>query len=321
MPQGAGAGELMGYAGAVTALVAVVIALSQKDAKRLLAYHSISQIGYVVCAWGAAIKVGIATAPGLGLMTAAFLHALYHALFKGLLFMTVGTTIDRARGRNVYKLRGSISILRREGKEKFPVTFLCFLTGALAISAVPPFNGFASKTAITYALKGTWQYYLLTAAGIGTAASFIKLSRIYWPLKKAETRHPAEPVIQEAQLSGQDARDSVIFPAVWGAELVLGLLCLGSGLAAPVIYSLVTELFAADNGIAAGAVPAFYTLDNLIKTIVILICGFAVFKLVDTKAGGAVLRVIRERPGSFQGLFMSFALGTAALAAWLLFYR
>ncbi|MDA3957077.1 proton-conducting transporter membrane subunit, partial [Oceanispirochaeta sp.] len=69
MPGGAEAGRLMGYTGAVTALVGVVIALSQSDTKRLLAYHSISQIGFIVCAWGAALAAGISTATGLALMS------------------------------------------------------------------------------------------------------------------------------------------------------------------------------------------------------------------------------------------------------------
>ena len=99
LPGGGAAGQVMGYAGSITALVAVLIALSQKDCKRLLAYHSISQIGYIVAAWGAGISASAAGDHALGLAfgTAAFLHALYHALFKGLLFMSVGTASEIGR--------------------------------------------------------------------------------------------------------------------------------------------------------------------------------------------------------------------------------
>ena len=116
------------------------------------AYHSISQIGYIVAAWGAAVWKGLTTEAGLVLFAAAFLHALYHALFKGLLFLTVGTTTDTVGERDVYKIRGALRELKKAG-EKVPLTFLCFLTGALAITAIPPFNGFASKSALSYAFK------------------------------------------------------------------------------------------------------------------------------------------------------------------------
>src|SRR5690554_5569350 len=132
-------GHLMSIAGGITALVAVVIALSQQDAKRLLAYHSISQIGYVVAAWGMALQLGIDTALGISLMAAAYLHALFHAIFKGLLFLSVGTTIDITGERNVYALRNAVKIMRKAG-ERIPVTFITFLIGALAISALPPLN-------------------------------------------------------------------------------------------------------------------------------------------------------------------------------------
>ena len=100
----------------------------------------------------------------------------------------MGTTTDTVGERNVYKIRGALKSLRQSG-ESFPLTFLCFLTGALAITAIPPFNGFASKAALSYGLKGTWQGYLLYAASLGTTASFIKLSRIYFPEKGKVSVH------------------------------------------------------------------------------------------------------------------------------------
>lgn len=341
LPAGAQAGQLMGYAGALTALVAVIIALSQTDAKRLLAYHSVSQIGYVVAAWGAAIYVGQTSRLGLGLMTAAFLHALYHAMFKGLLFLTVGTTTDQAGERDVYRLRNGAAILRRGG-ERLPLTVICFAIGALAISAIPPLNGYASKTALSYALKGSWQYGLLFAAGIGTMASFMKLSRIYWPAGASTAVLPTD-----------DERPRRVPRPVKLAQALLGGLCLLSGLAAPLIHRYVVKLLASGAGAASGVStanglhaagldgaagelldlaslslyevaaqvpgPSLYTLDNLLKTAWIILGGWLVFKLASGRIGSRVLTLIRDRPRDFQGLFLSFALGTAGLVAWLLY--
>jgi formate hydrogenlyase subunit 3/multisubunit Na+/H+ antiporter MnhD subunit len=312
MPAGSGAGELMGYAGAVTAAAAVIIALSQKDAKRLLAYHSISQIGYIVCAWGAAVSIGTNTQAGLMLMAAAFLHAFYHALFKGLLFLSVGTTVDLAGVRDVYRLRGAAGMLRKAG-EKVPVTLISFLIGALAISALPPLNGYGSKTAISYALKGTWQGVFLFAAGIGTMASFIKLSRIYWPL-------PGNAAIEQPESrTGLPPREkSENRWAIYASQSFLGILCIAGGIAAPAMFAFVMRLLAG-TGSYMPYTLSLYSAQNLLKTLIIIVSGLLLFQLALTKPGSAVLKVVRERPRSFQGLFVSFALGTAALAAWLLY--
>ncbi len=313
MPTGEKAGELLGYAGAATALVAVIIALSQKDAKRLLAYHSISQIGYVVSAWGAAIHIGTGTAAGTVLMSAAFLHAFYHALFKGLLFLSVGSAIDGTGERNVYVLRGAGKILRNDG-ERFPITLICFAVGALAISAVPPLNGYVSKTAVTYALKGNPHTYFLTAAAVGTVASFIKLSRIFWPVKKkkgsiGETmRSVLKPEGQRAGCKRLPLSLSMIF---------LGGLCVAGGAAASPIFSFVTRMLSGSGGFRA--VPVlFYTQENLLKTVYTTAGGILLFIIITSRAGSKFLTIVRERPRDFQGLFVSFSLGMAALALWLI---
>ena len=325
VPAGGSAGRLLGYAGAATALVAVVIALSQKDAKRLLAYHSISQIGYVVSAWGAAIYVGTHTPAGVLLMSAAFLHAFYHALFKGLLFLSVGSAIDSSGERNVYVLRRAGRYLKGAG-ERVPVTLVCFAIGALAISAVPPFNGYASKTAVTYALKGSIHSYLLTAAAVGTVASFIKMSRIFWPGGKgegaealyAETLRAARPEVSRTpEASPRPGTGRLSLTLSMG---FLGLLCIAGGAAASRIFSFVHRLLAGTGG-AADTAPvslAFFSTDNLLKTAYITAGGIALFFAATSRPGSKVLTRIRERPRSFQGLFVSFSLGLAVLILWLL---
>lgn len=308
LPAGPEAGRLMGYAGAVTALAGVTIALAQKDTKRLLAYHSISQIGYVVAAWGAALALGTQNPAGLALMTAAFLHALYHALFKGLLFLTIGTTTDLAGERDVYLLRGAAGMLRRAG-EKFPLTLISFIMGALAISAIPPLNGYASKAALSYALKGTWQDGFLFLAGIGTTASFIKLSRIYWPVRRGS------PVPAEAP-SGTS-----IHPAVQISQGLLALLCLAGGLAGPFLSRLVMTLLGTGAPPKGSLPPQLFSPQNLLKTAIIAGAGVILFLLASTGPGKGLMHLIRRRPRGFQGLFLSFALGLAGLSLWLIIMR
>lgn len=146
------------WVGAITALVAVVWALAQHDAKRLLAYHSISQMGYILAAWAIATPLGV---------TASMAHAVSHALFKALLFLVLGALIHQLHTRDLYHMR---AVLRRA-----PLLSAGLLVGALAISGVPPFNGFFSKRLVSAALAGHPAYLLLRVASVGTMASFAKV--------------------------------------------------------------------------------------------------------------------------------------------------
>jgi len=298
--QGPEVGQLMSIAGGVTALAAVIIALSQKDVKRLLAYHSISQIGYIVSAWGMALQFGLETETGLFLMIGAYLHALFHALFKGLLFLSVGTTIDATGQRNVYVLRGAIGLLRKAG-ERVPITFFTFLVGALAITALPPLNGFVSKNLITYGLNNSYLYYLLISASVGTVASFIKLGRIFVP--------------------GTNTKPSRIkrirFRSRWVAQLTLAILCIIGGFWTPTVIEIVAKLLAPHQHMVLTA-PELYTTDSLLKTLWITFGGIILYLLIQTAPLKKALTMIRTRPRNFKGLFVSFSLGTAALALWLL---
>ena len=114
--------------GAVTILLAVVMALVQKDYKRLLSYHAISQVGYMVLGIGTALPIGI---------IGGLFHMINHAMYKSCLFLTGGAVEKQAGTTDLDKLGG----LAR----KMPVTFVCFFIAAASISGVPPFNGFFSK--------------------------------------------------------------------------------------------------------------------------------------------------------------------------------
>jgi len=157
--------------GSITIMVGVMMALVQKDIKRLLAYHSVSQIGYMILGIGTGVSAGV---------VGGLFHLLNHALFKGLLFLCAGAIIYRMKTRNLNEYGGLLKAM--------PITFITCLVAALSISGVPPFNGFVSKwmiyqgiieagNGLGFGMKWGW-WIFLTAAVFGSAltlASFIKV--------------------------------------------------------------------------------------------------------------------------------------------------
>ena len=158
------------FIGSVSMFVCVTMALAQHDFKRLLAFHSISQIGYVLTA------VGLFTAVGF---SSGIYHALNHTLFKGLLFLAAGAVLHETGTTNLDELGGL--------SKKMPHTTVLFLIGAFSISGIPPFNGFASKWMIYQACyqkaveSGNIGYVLVTViclvTSVLTLASFVKVSQ------------------------------------------------------------------------------------------------------------------------------------------------
>lgn len=161
---------LLVFVGSVSMFVCVTMALAQHDFKRLLAFHSISQIGYVLTA------VGLCT--GLGI-SAGLYHAMNHTLFKGLLFLAAGAVLHETGTTNLDELGGL--------SKKMPWTTGLFLIGAFSISGLPPFNGFASKWMIyqaTYqkaAETGNIGFLFVTVVALVTSvltlASFVKVTQ------------------------------------------------------------------------------------------------------------------------------------------------
>ena len=156
--------------GCVSMFVCVTMALAQHDFKRLLAFHSISQIGYVLTA------VGLCTAMGF---SAGLFHAMNHTLFKGLLFLAAGAVLHETGTTNLDELGGL--------SKKMPKTTILFIIGAASISGIPPFNGFASKWMIYKACfqkaseTGNFFYVIVTIVclitSVLTLASFIKVTQ------------------------------------------------------------------------------------------------------------------------------------------------
>ena len=121
--------HVVAYIGGFTALLAALIAIQQNDIKRILAYSTLSQLGYMVMA------------VGLSGPTAAMFHLTTHAFFKALLFLGAGSVIIALHHeQDIWKMGGL--------REKMPVTFWTFIIGTLALCGVPPFSGFYSKDSI-----------------------------------------------------------------------------------------------------------------------------------------------------------------------------
>jgi hydrogenase-4 component B len=131
-------GAVLGV-GAVSALLGVLYALMEHDLKRLLAYHSVENIGIILIGVGAGLifhSYGLMPLAALGFIGGLY-HTINHATFKGLLFLGAGSVAHSTHTRNMEEMGGLI--------KRMPVTALCFLIGAAAISALPPLNGFASE--------------------------------------------------------------------------------------------------------------------------------------------------------------------------------
>lgn len=125
--------------GGISSVLGVLYALSEHDIKRLLAYHSVENIGIILLGIGSAIIFAAMELPGFALiaLAAAFFHTMNHAIFKALLFLGAGSVVSATGTRNMEEYGGLLRLL--------PYTALFFLIGSLAISAFPPLNGFASE--------------------------------------------------------------------------------------------------------------------------------------------------------------------------------
>ena len=168
--------------GSVSALMGVLYALMQHDLKRLLAYHSVENIGIIFIGLGLAILF-LATGHkviGAVAFVAALYHTINHAVFKSMLFLGAGAVLHSANERDLEKMGG---LLRR-----MPWTGLFFLVGCISISALPPFNGFVSEWLTFQAALQAWQLdsgvlrsivpiaaAMLALTGALAAACFVKV--------------------------------------------------------------------------------------------------------------------------------------------------
>jgi len=170
---------VLGWLGAITALVGNLAASFQEDAKRLLAYSSIGQLGYILFAYAMATQLG---------WIGGFLYVINHFAFKAILFLTIGAVVLRVKTHNMYEMGGLI--------KRMPLAFIAALIGIIALSGVPPLSGFAGKWFFYNAviLKG-WYFQgavVFFAGVIAFLYSYRILQTVFLGQLKDEHRHVKE---------------------------------------------------------------------------------------------------------------------------------
>jgi formate hydrogenlyase subunit 3/multisubunit Na+/H+ antiporter MnhD subunit len=206
--------------GTLSMIIAIHMALIEKDIKRVLAYSTISHIGYIM------LGIGIGTTLGVA---GGLFHLLNHAIFKACLFLCAGSVIYRVGTRNIEEMGGLA--------KKMPITAIAFLIAALSASGIPPFNGFASKLIIyEAALTAQGPYasiyiiycFLAIYVGVITLATFMKVAHSVFfgqmPLRFKDIKEsPASMVFPPILLAGasilfgilpQFPLNTFIFPAL-----------------------------------------------------------------------------------------------------------
>jgi len=148
--------EFLIWLGAFMAIYGVVYAVLENDARRLLAYHIISQVGYMVCG------VGIGTALAINGATA---HAFAHILYKALLFMGAGAVIQMTGKHKLSEMGGLYKTM--------PITLGLYMIGAFAISAVPLFSGFVSKSMVVSAAGEDYRQWIFLTLTLASAGTFL----------------------------------------------------------------------------------------------------------------------------------------------------
>ena len=224
--EGTNAILVVGAVGAFTAIFAASMALVETDIKRVLAYSTISQIGYMF--------IGL----GVYSLSNAMFHLISHSIFKCLLFLGAGSLIHAVHSNEMDDMGSSVRILMK-------YTHITFLIGLLGLSGIIPFNGFFSKDAIIssafqiYQNSGNWLYFLMGLSGILTALltafyAFRMYYRVFYGTPKAKHAEEAKEVGTElpqptpAEPETHMPRES----SKWmvGPMIALGLLVIGTGL-------------------------------------------------------------------------------------------
>jgi NADH-quinone oxidoreductase subunit L len=212
--------------GAATLLIAGTIALTQTDIKRVIAYSTMSQIGYMI--------MGVS----VGAYAAGLFHLMTHAFFKALLFMGAGSIIGAMGGGQSLEKMGGF-------RKALPFTYGCFIVGGLALSGIPPFSGFFSKDDILLvtAERGGWHWALYAIGYIGAFLTAIYTFRMIFraffgePSEEArelEHGHLAHADVPRNPITGEQEDTDVGFPGPahhiaereWPMKVAMGTLAL-----------------------------------------------------------------------------------------------
>jgi hydrogenase-4 component B len=225
--------------GAATLLIGTVQSMKQSDAKRLLAYSSIGQIGYIVLAVGAVLLLGNSGAPALRVLAVvaavgALYHVINHAIFKGLLFLTSGSILYATGTKDLNKLGGLINLM--------PVTAVVAGIASLSISGMPPTSGFASKWSIITSslLAGNATGFLVLFGIVALFTSAVTLACYVKFFGMAFTSSGSEWSVAKKI---REVPASMLAP-----KLVLAAVCLIQGLFPAAFYGLIMTVLRRSEG-------------------------------------------------------------------------
>ena len=185
--------EYIAFMGAFMAIFGVTFAIFQNDMRRLLSYHIVSQVGYMVAGVGILGWLGSVNAIGQLGLDGGMAHLFNHILYKALLFMAVGVIVWKT-GENLLSRVGGL-------QKKMPVTAFAFWVAAFSIAGVPLFNGFVSKGMILAAAEqsSVWLWVLLEIASFGTFVSFLKLGYFAF-LRPGDLKASDPPALMQAAM-------------------------------------------------------------------------------------------------------------------------
>lgn len=267
--------------GAVTIIMGVMMALVQHNYKRLLGYHAVSQVGYMILGIGTGSVAGIA---------GGLFHMFNNAVYKSCLFMTSGAVEKRTETMDLDSLGGLAKFM--------PLTFLACLVASLSISGLPPFNGFVSKWMIYQGIMGSatdgsklWMIWL-SAAMFGSAltiASFMKLLHAVFLGRRSD--------------GIKDARE--VGPLMYLPMLILGAICILSGVFA---FKLMIPLFIAP---CLGAGPEYIGIWNPILATILITAGIVVGILIYLALGHKNFRIVEPFVGGEDPAKLPRVSGTA----------
>jgi formate hydrogenlyase subunit 3/multisubunit Na+/H+ antiporter MnhD subunit len=246
-------GGLLALFGTITLVAGTFQALKQEQTKRLLAFHSIGQVGYIILGLGAAIMLlpsgaTVGTLATVALIGALF-HTINHALFKSLLFLNAGTLLKATHTQDLNKLGGLMRFM--------PITSVTCLIASLSISGVPLFNGFASKWTIysSTILSGHTAMILPVCGLLGiltsalTLASFMKFFGITF-LSREST------VVKQEAAKGAKMEAGFIMQA---PQVFLATACVFLGVFPAAGYILITRALASGPAGISKFLPVFPT--------------------------------------------------------------
>ena len=277
--------------GALSSVLGVVYALNEHDVKKLLAYHTVENIGIILLGLGTGM-IGLAldnpAVAALGLMAGCF-HIINHASFKGLLFLGAGSLLYRTGTRNMDEMGGLIRLM--------PITALCFCVGSMAITAIPPLNGFASEwftyqAMITGAGAGDW--WITVFLGIAVVALALTGALAITCFVKAFGVSFLGQAHSEAAADAKEVPAPMIF-----SQVVLAAVCIGLGICAswivPIMEGVGDSLGGAAIPMAANVIVFNESMDTALSLPLI-----AIIVLVLVFTGWALKRVV-TRAGVSEG--------------------